>query len=153
MNNSQVAQIMQISKSTVLRILKGNNNKYSKHKIDRCVFYKDFELNVADNIYNDAELTEICKFVAEKSTIRDGKNYDEIIRFAALCGRWTEVLRGVAVDNIAMASLSKEPFELFIDPLFWGMLNIVMKKCKNCALKKKAGMLQGLHVNIRKAAR
>lgn len=156
MKNSQIAQILHVNKSTVSRILKGSKN-YSKYKIERCMFYKNFELDVVEDTFKAEEFADICEFVISKTTNRDAKNYDDIIRFATQCTRWNEVLYNnkdlSKLDGLMVASLNKEPMDLFCDQLFWEMLNIVVKKCKNSAMRQRASILQDSSINIRRVKR
>ncbi len=156
MKNAEIARILNISRSAVTQISKGNKN-FSKYKIERVMFYKDFEVNVVEDIFNDTDFIDICEFVIAKTTNRDGKNYDEIIRFATMCLRWSDVFTNgrdpEKLDSIMIASLNKEPYQLFTDEMFWVMMNVVIKRCKNSGLRLKASTYQDISQNIRKARR
>lgn len=153
MKNSEIAKILRINKSTVSRIIRGSRN-YSKWKIERVLHYKNFEKETVEGMFRDSEFANICEFVMEKATNRDAKNYDEVIRFASQCLRWCELLVNNKnlenVESMIVTSLTKEPMELFVDPLFWQMMNVVLRKSKSLTLKQRAAVLQDSSENIRR---
>ena len=88
---------------------------------------------------------------------RDADNATEIIRFAAQCLRWHNLLledRGMTeAEKLSIASLNENMFAILVDKLFYDMLEICLLKSRSSRVRERAAMLQDLTNNFRRAKR
>jgi hypothetical protein len=156
--NADIARILNLSKATVSKILHGGRN-FSKHTIDRVLYYKDLEFNVVEKIFKEIAFRKICETVLDKVTKKDSEKFVELERFAAQCLRWHEYFIKnkdyTEIDSITIASMNKnlEPFKLLTDSSFWDLMNLGIRLCKDREVKMRAVDLQGLSYNLRKSMR
>lgn len=149
MKNNQIANILNISKYTVSKIINGKTH-FRKHLIQQVEYYRNAEIGV-EQFIKEKEMKVTADTVIKRLKKKDTEHYFEVISTATQILHWNKNLNSPKFNLNDIIKLSSDPLELFTSDIFLILLSFGLQYVKSSDLRMKICDYETVAKKLRRA--
>lgn len=149
MKNNQIANILNISKYTVSKIINGKTH-FRKHLIQQVEYYRNAEIGV-EQFIREKEMKVTADTVIKRLKKKDTEHYFEVISTATQILHWNKNLNSPKFNLNDIIKLSSDPLELFTSDIFLILLSFGLQYVKSSDLRMKICDYETVAKKLRRA--